>query len=495
MFWGCTIPLRFPFLERSARLTLPALGVELADVAGFTCCPEATLVKSADEEIYYLTAARNLAVAEQAGLPLLTPCNGCYSTFKSVLAELRADWRLRRSLNLRLAAAGLELRGDLDVWHLVEWLSEELGPAALGKRMVKPFGGLRLAVHYGCHLLRPSPAVRWDSPTAPTKFEQLVKALGATVVDYPTKMDCCGNALDRMGDRPTSLKMLERKLADLAEHQIDGLVVSCPSCFLQFDLNQATLLRETKTAGVPVFYITELIALGLGLAPEDLALDMHRVDVTPFLEKWAARLARRAQLVQHFDLGGLQTCAACRACDSDCPVARTHSDFVPSAVLARLLAGELDEVLAGPDPWRCLDCMTCFERCHSRLGMAKVFERLRQLAHERQTVRSVVRSNYESFLAHGLLGQARTSARERLGLPVLPPVGLDSLRVVLAECPDTAPQSGPTKGGAKPGHAATRPEPADRRPSGKRSPAASEPHSGEEPVRASRRKDFREGSL
>jgi heterodisulfide reductase subunit B len=432
MFWGCTIPARFPFIEKSTRLVLPALGIEPVDTAGYTCCPETTLVKAADEDVYYLTAARNLAVAENTGLPLLTPCNGCYSTFKAVLSDLKVDWRLRQSVNRRLASAGMELRGDVDVWHLVEWLSEDLGPAALSKRLTKPLWGMRLAAHYGCHMLRPSPAVRWDSPLAPTKFEQVVRALGATVVDYATKMDCCGNALDRVGERQASLDMLGRKLADVAAEGADALVVACPSCFLQFDLNQATMLRESKEAGVPVFYITELIALALGLAPESLGLDLHRVSAGPFLDKWRLKLAQREALSRAFDLRALEICASCGACDNDCPVAQTCTDFVPSAVVGRLVAGDLDAVLAGPDPWRCLDCMTCFERCHSRLGMAEVFERLRRLAREQGVVPAAVRSSFDGFLANGALGSGRASVRERLGLPEMPPSGLEGLRTVLA---------------------------------------------------------------
>ncbi len=105
MFWGCTIPARFPFIEKATRVALQDLGAEPVDLAGFTCCPEATLVRSADEEVFYLTAARNLALAEEQGLPLLTPCNGCYSTFKTVLADLKIDWRLRDRVNQHLAAS------------------------------------------------------------------------------------------------------------------------------------------------------------------------------------------------------------------------------------------------------------------------------------------------------------------------------------------------------------------------------------------------------
>ena len=364
-------------------------------------------------------------------LPLLTPCNGCYSTFKSVLSDLKVDWRMRERINKRLAGVGLELRGDVDVWHLVEWLSEDLGPAALSNRVAKPLWGMKLAVHYGCHLLRPSPAVRWDSPTAPTKFEQVVRALGATVIDYQTKMDCCGNALDRVGERRSSLEMLTRKLADVAQQGVDALVVACPSCFLQFDLNQATLLRESAAAGVPVFYITELIALALGMDAAELGLDMHRVGVGPFLERWAVKLQQRAALMRSFDLRGLETCASCGACDQDCPVAQTNPDFVPSQIIARLVAGELEAVLESPDPWRCVDCMTCFERCHSRMGMAEVFENLKRLARERGAVPAAVRSSFDMFMTTGALGSGRPATREKLGLPEMQANGLDDLKRIL----------------------------------------------------------------
>ena len=433
IFWGCTIPARFPFIEKATRLALHELGVEPVDVAGFTCCPETTLVKAADEDAYYATAARNLAVAERQGLPLLTPCNGCYSTFKSVLSDLKVDWRRRQAINRRLAGSGLIFNGDVDVWHLVEWLSEDLGPAALSKRVVKPLWGMRIAVHHGCHLLRPTPAVRWDSPTAPTKFEQLVRALGGTVVDYETKMDCCGNALDRVGERRVSLDMCAHKLSDMRDQEADALVVSCPSCFLQFDLNQATLLRESSAAGLPVLYITELIALALDLAPDDLGLSMHRVSVAPFLEKWSKKLAQRAALIRTFDLNELRMCADCRACDSDCPVAQTTEEFVPSAIISQLLAGDLETVLERADVWHCLDCLTCYERCHSRLGMADVFQRLKRLAQEQGKVPAAARANYETFASTGMLGAPRQAARDKLGLPGLPADGSAELSVILAE--------------------------------------------------------------
>jgi heterodisulfide reductase subunit B len=409
------------------------MGVGIVDVTGFTCCPETTLVKAADEDTYYLTAARNLAVAEQAGLPLLTPCNGCYSTFKSVLAEFSKDWRLKNRINERLAEAGLTLKGDLDVWHIVEWMSEDLGPAALSKMVTKPLWGMRIAVHYGCHMLRPSPAVRWDSPTNPTKFEQLLRALGATVVDYETRMECCGGALDRVGERHKALGMCRHKIEDALSQEADALVVSCPSCFQQFDLNQAAVLRESGNEGLPVFYLTELVALSQGVGVEELGLDMHRVDTAPFMEKWLKKLEQRETLMQAFNIAELEICASCKACDSDCPVAGVHEEFVPSRLINRLLNEGLDAVLEGSQIWQCVDCLTCFEKCHSRIGMAEVFEKLKRIAQERGTAPAATVSSYQAFLTSGVLGSGRPAVRQKLGLPDLPQSGADELKTMLSK--------------------------------------------------------------
>ncbi len=91
IFWGCTIPARFPSIEKATRLVLDDLRARAHELAGFTCCPEGTLVKAVRSAAYYLTAARNLALVEQAGLDVVTPCNGCYSTFKEAQSHLHKD--------------------------------------------------------------------------------------------------------------------------------------------------------------------------------------------------------------------------------------------------------------------------------------------------------------------------------------------------------------------------------------------------------------------
>ncbi len=433
VFWGCTIPARFPMIEKATRLVFEGLGAHVRELEGHTCCPEGVLVKSNDEDAFYLTAARNLAIIEAAGTDVVTPCNGCYSTFKETQNHLATDWRLTESINARLASQGLRYTGAARVVHLAEWLADEIGGASVAARLARPFWGVRIAVHYGCHLLRPSPAVRWDDPLSPHKVEALVASLGATVVEYPTKMQCCGNALDRVGERDASLAFARRKLEDLQHHGVDALVVVCPSCFQQFDLNQAALQRAKEDINVPVLYLSELIALGLGHAPDDIGLDMHRVSVEPFITTWESRQADKARLAALFDISLLAKCASCQACKDDCPVCKIDPAFQPTEIMERLLRGEIDEVLADPQVWKCLECYTCQELCPSRIGMAHTFSRIKSLAMGVGSGPAQVSSAFETFKATGALGTPRESARKKLGLGPLPRSGGDDLAALLAD--------------------------------------------------------------
>ena len=427
VFWGCTIPARFPFIEKATRLVFDDLGARVHELDGHTCCPEGVLVKANDEQAFYTAAARNLALIERAGLDVVTPCNGCYSTFKEAQSHLRTEWREREAINQRLAREDLHYSGSKQVVHFAEWLSDEMGAGLVASRAIKPLWGMRIAVHYGCHLLRPQPAVRWDDPLHPTKVEELVKALGARVVDYPTKMQCCGGALDRVGERDSSLAFARRKLLDVQREEVDALIVVCPSCFQQFDLNQAALQRANEDVHVPVLYLAELLALTYGHQPEEIGLDMHRVSVQPFLERWGSRTADKARLATHFDVSLLGTCYSCQACKDDCPVCKVDPNFQPTEIIGDLLRGQLDEVVADSQLWKCLECYTCQELCHSDIGMAGTFRQLKELAMAAGTGPESVSAAYQTFLETGVLGKPRESARKKLGLSPLPATGGDAV--------------------------------------------------------------------
>src|SRR5450759_4551636 len=145
VFWGCTIPARFPFIEKATRLVFDDLGAQVHELAGHTCCPEGVLVKSSNEDAFYTAAARNMAIVEKAGLGMVTPCNGCYSTFKEAQSHLTTDWRERERINELIASEDLHYSGKLQVEHFAEWLAEDLGAPLIASKVRKPLWGMKVA--------------------------------------------------------------------------------------------------------------------------------------------------------------------------------------------------------------------------------------------------------------------------------------------------------------------------------------------------------------
>lgn len=430
VFWGCQIPARLPFLEKSIRMVMEKLGVELVDLPGFTCCPEPNLVKNYSEDAWLIAAARNLAVAEASGLTLLTPCNGCYSTLKSALGMIRDAVDTRERVAALLEKVGLQLQGHLKVKHLIEVLHDDIGPGKIKSLVRQPMNGMKIAVHYGCHMLRPSRYLRFDDPLQPAKYDALVQALGAESPDYDGKMHCCGSSLSFAGQPGEADRLLRKKLLEVKE-RADALTVVCPACYIQFEHRQYVLQRQSSDLGVPVFTYPELLGLALGLSPEELGLKEHRISTQGFLDTWRHRSGALDQVKQRIDLASLERCYNCGACLDDCPVALANERFQPREIMGRLLRGEVDGLLEEPAIWECLECHTCSEMCPQKFGMERVFTMLKGLAVERGRQPLPLQNGLKGFLKTGRLGAADVRARRKLGLEDLPAGGEEELRRLL----------------------------------------------------------------
>jgi heterodisulfide reductase subunit B len=432
-FWGCTIPGRFPFLEKSLRLVLGELGVRYREIEGFTCCPEKFLVETLSEEAWYLTAARNLALAEKNGGDLLVACNGCYSTFRSAISAFSASSELRGQVSERLAEIGLEYTFRSSVHHVVEVLHDRVGPDVIARKVERRLDGMKVGVHVGCQVLRPSPTVRIDDPLHPVKLDRLVECLGATSIDYESKLMCCGEALGRAGSPEDSMASARLKLLELEQEQADAMVVTCPACFGQFETQQMVIGKQIEGLSIPVFYYTELAGLALGFSPEEMALDMHRVQVQPFLDRWEDLRRIRETVPEEFDYKAMLTCVECESCSNDCPVAQVDEAYQPHGVLSRILAGEAEDVIGGEDIWKCLECGTCTELCPNNFGMVKVFKEAKRMAIDRGIAPAETLQGIEMFQNTGVLGKARERARTRLGLGPVAEPGTEELTRLLKD--------------------------------------------------------------
>src|SRR5512143_223954 len=430
-FWGCTIPARFAFQEKAARLVASRMELGIVDLDGFTCCPEKELVKTMGEELWLLTAARNLALAETTGLDLVSPCNGCYGTLKTARAELKKDPRLKARVNEKLAEIGLKYEGRIKVYHMLALFHDVLSPAKIASYVKKPLKGMRIAVHYGCHMMRPSKTLGIDDPMHPVKFDALVNALGAKSIDYPTKMLCCGGGLGNVGNVSEGHDLVRRKLQELKAFEADALTTVCPSCYSQYDTQQFMMARAGEKYGIPVLSYQELLALAMGFTPEEIGMEMHKVDVAGFIKKWEKNLGAHLRARELFDVASIERCVSCAACTNDCPVSLNVEGVNLHGMMKRVLTEDMEELLKSPDIWRCVECHTCLELCPQCYGMEKVFHKLKQLALARGYVQPTTQKAMDMFAETGRRGEPSKSQRNKLGLKDAPKTGVEDWKKLI----------------------------------------------------------------
>lgn len=288
LFTGCTIKVALPHIEMVAKKVLPLLDIELKELA-FTCCPNADF-RSTEEYSWLVVAARNLALAEKEGLDILSLCPGCTQTLKEANMILKDDKLLRARINKRLEKIGLIFKGTIEVDHHLVLLHQQID--IILQKIIIPLDGIKLAVHTGCHLLMPSWIMQFDNPERPTKLEELVKILGATVIDYPKKTLCCGFGL--FGSQKGTASMIIRdKVESAFLAGAEAFIVPCPSCFQQFDRNQLVAKRELKFEyALPVFYYLQLIGLAMGFGLDEVGYYHGRMR-SPGLEEKIKSLGRK----------------------------------------------------------------------------------------------------------------------------------------------------------------------------------------------------------
>jgi len=278
LFVGCTVAYKLPHLEAATRYVMDSLGIYPVDLP-FSCCPDPNGIHSYSSELWYTLAARNLAIAEEQTLDIVTLCNGCYATLKHCRELLNKDSGLQKRINDRLKSVGRHYTGQSRVLHFYQLLYEQVGYDRLQQLVVKPLHDLRIAVHYGCHSLRPKQMNPPENSEHPQWLWQFVdQVLGAETVHYLDESQCCGAGLREM-DQDTALALTRRKIEQIEEMDANALLVPCTSCYLQFDIGQRLLRRldNNGITGTAVFYQTELLAIAMGAKPESIGMQFHMI--------------------------------------------------------------------------------------------------------------------------------------------------------------------------------------------------------------------------
>ncbi len=270
---GCVMPTEQYSYELSVREVLPIFNINLIDIEGFSCCGEP--MKSMNKLMTLYLSARNLALAEKQNLDLFVPCPMCHLSLSECQHVMKNNKEISDRLNIILSSENLSYDGSIDVIHTVNLLHDHIGIEEIKKHVKKPLTGLKVATHYGCHLLRPSEFGRPVDSENPQKMETILKAVGTEPLDYPEKLDCCGAML--LTNLPDSaLTKTGQKLQKVQEQGFDVFVDACPWCHRMFDAKQ-TKAGETVASRleIPVMYLTQLLGIALGINSNKLGLELN----------------------------------------------------------------------------------------------------------------------------------------------------------------------------------------------------------------------------
>jgi heterodisulfide reductase subunit B len=302
---GCSLEKNAASYHISAMATAKALGIEFVEIDDWNCCG-ATEFIAVNRMAAYSLVARNLVLAKKKIAEskktngngktkssngaiqnqLIAPCSACFLNLSKAEHYLTEHADLRDRVNIALAEGGMKYTGgDLNVRHLLDIYVNDVGYAAIKEKVVKPLKGLRIAPYYGCLIVRPRFQGVFDDFEHPVTLDRLVKSLGATVIDFPLKAQCCGGHMTQLSE-DVSLELLNRLLRNAAEYETDIMVTLCPMCQLNLDAYQEAVNKRFGTNyKIPILYFTQLIGLALGISPEALGIGSEFVDARPALSK------------------------------------------------------------------------------------------------------------------------------------------------------------------------------------------------------------------
>ena len=272
---GCSLHGMAAEYDESVRAACEALDVTLEELEDWNCCG-ASAAHFLDDELAVRLSARNMVIAERRGRELLIPCSACFQRLKYADKKLRED-------------AGRWVDGPYEgttaVYHVNDFFAVPERLKGVKRQVCKPLTGLAGVPYYGCLSSRPPKVTDAEQPENPTSMDDLMRAIGMEVRPWSYKTDCCGASLTLT--RTDVVHKLSGDLLEAArEAGAECLVTDCPMCQSNLDTRQAEI--ETvrgERYGLPIFYVTELMALAFGDGRAGRWWKKHFVDPRPLLEK------------------------------------------------------------------------------------------------------------------------------------------------------------------------------------------------------------------
>ena len=267
-FPGCSLNSSGYDYNLSMKYVAKALGIDLVEVRDWVCCG----ASSAHATSHLLSVALpvfNLSHAEKDGFAqLIAPCLACLSRFKAANVELEHDVDLKKKIH---EVFDYKYQGKVKVYHPLE-VFLDIGLEKIREKIRKTLKGLRVAWYYGCVLTRPPKIAQFDNVEDPQSMDSMVRALGATPLEWSFKTECCGVSMT-LTRSDIVLKLSNDILREAKEAGADAIAVSCPLCQANLDGRQRQIEETYKTRyGIPILYFTQLMGLAFGAYPKELGI-------------------------------------------------------------------------------------------------------------------------------------------------------------------------------------------------------------------------------
>ena len=267
-------------MNTSLHACFNAVGIELAELPHWYCCGT-TFTLARDNRMSLIAPLRILAKAQQEDGKVLVPCSICYNTLKRANYMLKENTEVLDIINEHLEES---YDGNEIVLHPLEFFrdNEEL----VRSKVKKSLKDLKVGCYYGCLLLRPEQEIQFDDPEAPTIFENFISSVGATPVDFPLKVECCGAYLV-VNSPDAAVEASYKLLRNAQDNGADVVVTTCPLCYYNLDALQAKMKKaHPDFEEIPIFYFSQIMAIALGMEEKKLGLEQNKVSPYEILKEY-----------------------------------------------------------------------------------------------------------------------------------------------------------------------------------------------------------------
>lgn len=288
-FPGCSLHASAKEYGIAANAVNRYLDIELIEIPSWNCCGAIDAVYAYNPLLSLSLSARNLALAENMKMDIVTLCSACFFTLSRASKVLRENEDIKSRVGRAINDAELKFEGNVKIRHYLDILANDAGFEKIRGHVKSPLKGLRVAPYYGCLVVRPTEIHRFDDPEHPTSMDKVIEALGAETVYYPDKTRCCGASLV-MTDEEVMLEMTKGPLLTAKDAQADCIVTPCCMCHFNLDAKQKDIESYFDIElGIPVLYVPQLMGLAFGLPPKELGLNRNVVSPERVFEKLQKR--------------------------------------------------------------------------------------------------------------------------------------------------------------------------------------------------------------